>query len=202
VEVTDVTLIQRALRRRGGPPSLRAQVVLLTSAFLLGGVLAGLLFVGVWRHTAAEGDDARAAQLEASQRLRVTEQKLADLARDLAAARAGAARTGAALRASQQRAAALQRQATRAGAALDAPLGDVAANANALAARTKKLRSALTTISAYLGSSSAGGIDPAFLDAQIAYVADSAAVAERTAASVAGGAAQAQHAAAQLRRKP
>jgi hypothetical protein len=39
-------------------------MALVTSAFLLVAVLSALAFVGVWRHTATEGDRARQAQTD------------------------------------------------------------------------------------------------------------------------------------------
>ncbi|HET6943911.1 MAG TPA: hypothetical protein VFI01_01050, partial [Gaiellaceae bacterium] len=77
MDVTEITAIRSGIRahlhrwiaRPVAPPTLRALVALLLSAFLLGGVLAALLFVGVWRHTAAEGDRARSAQLESRRAL-------------------------------------------------------------------------------------------------------------------------------------
>ena len=66
VDVTEITAVRggplsRARRRLSlpaAPPSPRAVLVLLVLAFLLGGVLSALLFVGVWRHTAADADRA------------------------------------------------------------------------------------------------------------------------------------------------
>lgn len=192
--------LRRSLALRGGPPSLRAQLALLASAFLLGGVVAGLLFVGVWRHTSAQGDDARAAQLAAAQRLQLVQTKLTQVQTDLAETKRDAASTRRALRTARGEAAVLRRRTTRTAAAIRAPLADVTTNAAALTRRAAKLRAALATMTSYLQSASATGVDPAFLEAQLRYVSTSTDAAAQTAAALAHGATQAEQAAAQLRR--
>src|SRR5205085_9615896 len=82
----DVTAIQGARRRRllrlpggGASPSLRAALFLALSTFLCGCVMAGLLFVGVWRHTASEAAHTQAAQQRDRQQLLSTQRTLAGL---------------------------------------------------------------------------------------------------------------------------
>src|SRR2546421_9682133 len=100
VEITEITQIassRRGVRRwlagAGAPPSLQAQLVLMISALLLGAVLTSLLFVGIWRHTAADGERARAAQLAGTQQLHATQRKLAAVEAELASDRAALAKT-------------------------------------------------------------------------------------------------------------
>src|SRR5580765_5639916 len=52
-----------------GPASKGAQLFMFVSALLCGAALAGLLFVGVWRHTAGEAARTRAAQQNDQQAL-------------------------------------------------------------------------------------------------------------------------------------
>src|SRR5713226_8435442 len=100
MEVTEVTQIATAPRRRvrrwlagaGAPPSLQAQLVLMISALLLGAVLTALLFVGIWRHTAADGQRARAAQLAGKQQLVATQRKLASVEAERTSERAALAK--------------------------------------------------------------------------------------------------------------
>jgi chromosome segregation ATPase len=205
-EITDVRSglarrLGRALTERSGPPSLRAQLVLLLSAFLLGGVATGLLFVGIWRHTAAEGDAARTQQLQAARRLHAVNTKLAALTTDLQAAQARVAHASRDLRATRTELASLRRREARLTPALAAHVDGVVDNAAAVAHRTTKLRTALSSIAAYLHDASANGVDPAFVETQVRYVIASTSAAESSAAAVSADAARAQAAVAQLRRK-
>src|SRR5438445_6320151 len=92
VEITEITQIASSRRRgvrrwlagAGAPPSLQAQLVLMISALLLGAVLTALLFVGVWRQTAADGARAHAAQLADKQELAATKRTLAAAKGELA----------------------------------------------------------------------------------------------------------------------
>jgi hypothetical protein len=49
----------------------------MVAAFSLGGVVCAVLFVGIWRHTGAEGDRARTAQLAEHRQLRASQRRLA-----------------------------------------------------------------------------------------------------------------------------
>jgi hypothetical protein len=208
MDVTEITAVRSGVRHRvrtaiahrSGPPSLGAQLALTAGAFLLGAVIAGLLFVGAWRHTAAEGDVARAEQHEVAQRLQIATAKVETLARAAAAARADAARAAQRVRTTRERLGALDRRDRRVASGVAAGADGLAGAAADLERRTTKLRSALASISDYLAGGSA--VDPAFVQAQIRYVMASAAEAGSNASSVAADAARVQSAAAALRRRP
>jgi hypothetical protein len=209
VDVTEITAIrsgvrahiQRWLARPVATPSLRAQIALLLSAFLLGGVLAALLFVGVWRHTAAEGDRARRAQLESKQALRAaqiqmtrSEGQLADARASLAKIRVERRRLGREL---NRRRAVDGRLAT----SLPPRLQSISANAGAVEQKTAKLGAALATLRDYLRNASATGVDAAFLAAQVGYLIGSANTMRATASQLAAEAQSAQASAAALHSK-
>jgi hypothetical protein len=206
VEVTEITAVRtslaqrlaRPLRERSGPPSLRAQLVLVSAAMLLGAVLAGLLFVGVWRHTATEGDAARAAQLATRQQLRSAQTQLKAAHAQLLAANAATGRLRTQLRTAQTQRAALRRSNTRAAARLGAPVGALVGNGAALQHQLSKLSSELSTIQTYLTAATATGVDPAFVAAQVKYLQSSAGAAEQAATALAQQAARAQAATKEL----
>ena len=212
MEITDVTTIRglgglrrrlsRPLRERSGPPSLRAQLVLIVAAILFGAVLAGFLFVGVWRHTAAEGDAARTAQLQASRRLHAAQVRVDALRTQLLAARATAARERAQLSALSRALAASRRANAHAARALAAPLSTIAADGGALQHQLAKLNSELASIGAYLANAGATGVDPAFVEAQVRYLTSSAGAAQSTVSALSRQASLAQAAAHELNRKP
>ena len=206
MEVTEITAVRpslaqriaRPLRERSGPPSLRAQLVLVVAAILLGAVLAGLLFVGVWRHTATEGDAARAAQIATKQQLRSVQTQLKTARAQLVAANTATHRVRAQLHVAQTQRAALRKQSTRAAARLNAPIGSLVGNGGALQHQLSKLSSELSTIQTYLTAATATGVDPAFIAAQVKYLQSSASAAEQAATALAQEAARAQTAAKQL----
>ena len=206
MEVTEITAVRtslaqrlaRPLRERSGPPSLRAQLVLVVAAMLLGAVLAGLLFVGVWRHTATEGDAARAAQLATKQQLRSAQAQLQAARTQLASANAAAGRLRTQLHTAQAQRAALRRQKTRAAARLGAPIDSLVGSGAALQHQLSKLSSELSTIQTYLTAATATGVDPAFVAAQVKYLQSSAGAAEQSATALAQQAARAQAAAKEL----
>jgi uncharacterized protein (DUF3084 family) len=207
VEVTEITAVRtslaqrlaRPLRERSGPPSLRAQLVLVFAAMLLGAVLAGLLFVGVWRHTATEGDAARAAQLATKRQLRTVQAQLKTARAELAAANTATRRVRAQLHVAQAERAALRKANTRAAARLSAPIGSLVGNGDALQHQLSKLSSELSTIQTYLSAATATGVDPAFIAAQVKYLQSSAGAAEQSASALAQQAARAQAAAKELK---
>ena len=206
MEVTEITAVRtsiaqrlaRPLRERSGPPSLRAQFVLVFAAILLGAVLAGLLFVGVWRHTATESDAARAAQLATKQQLRSVQTQLKSARAQLVTANAATRRVSAQLHVAQTQRAALRKQNTRAAARLSAPIGSLVGNGGALQHQLSKLSSELSTIQTYLTAATASGVDPAFIAAQVRYLQTSAGAAEQAATALAQQAARAQAAAKEL----
>jgi uncharacterized protein (DUF3084 family) len=207
VEVTEITAVRtslaqrlaRPLRERSGPPSLRAQLVLIFAAILLGAVLAGLLFVGVWRRTATEGDAARAAQLATKQQLRTVQAQLKAARAELVAANAATSRVRVQLHVAQTQRAALRKANIRAAARLSAPISSLAGSGGALQHQLSKLSSELSTIQTYLSAATATGVDPAFIAAQVKYLQSSAGAAEQSASALAQQAARAQAAAKELK---
>ena len=179
MDVTDVTRLdwkdRRSRLRRwlggvGAPPSLRAQLTLTASAFVLGAVLASLLFVGIWRHTAAESDRARTAQVAERHKLQVAERRLATVEAKLAAqrtaltrARRNAVRTAAQLRA-------LRRLHATVARSLPGEVAAVETTANAVAHDAAKLTSELASLRHYMRNTQATGVDPGFVNAQINYL--------------------------------
>jgi chromosome segregation ATPase len=206
VDITEITAVRtslaqrlaRPLRERSGPPSLRAQLVLVFAAMLLGAVLAGLLFVGVLRHTASESDAARAAQLATKQQLRSVQTELKAARAQLATANTATRRVRAQLHVAQTQRAALRKANTRAAARLSAPIGSLVGNGGALQHQLSKLNSELSTIQTYLTAATATGVDPAFIAAQVKYLQSSAGSAEEAATALAQQAARAQAAAKAL----
>ena len=200
--MTQIVSPRRRMRRwlagASAPPSLQAQLVLMISALLLGGVLTSLLFVGIWRHTAADGQHARAAQLAEKQQLATTQRKLATVetaqARErtaLAKARIGRAATAAEL--------VRLRQLHHAVAnSLQPRLQALATTTGTLAHDTSALKSELAALRAYLRSASPAGADNGFLDAQIKYLVASTESANEAATTLEQQAQHAQAAAAKL----
>lgn len=193
--MTQIVSPLRRLRRRltgaGAPPSLQAQLVLMISALLLGGVLTSLLFVGIWRHTAADGARARAAQLADGQQLRTTQRKLASVESAQVSERAALAK---ALRGQAAASAELTRlrQLHHAVAnSLQPQLQALASTTGTLAHDTSALKSEIAALRAYLRSASPAGADSGFLDAQIKYLVAST---ERADAEVSTLAQETQHA--------
>jgi hypothetical protein len=178
VEITEVTQVASSRRRSvrrwlagaGAPPSLQAQLVLMISALLLGGVLTSLLFVGIWRHTAADGARAKAAQVAGRQQLQVAQRKLATVEAELAGERASLAKARAASAASAAELATLRQLERSVERSLAPPLQGLTGTAGTLAHDTSTLRSEIAALSAYLKSAAPPGVDSGFLDAQIRYL--------------------------------
>jgi uncharacterized protein YhaN len=199
MDVTDTTplacgLVTRArmkIRRRFVPPDRRAQVVLLLSAFVLGGVVSAIVFATVWRTTAVQSQRARAATLRVSHRLDATTNVLARTQTQLTGARASLAKLSAQHALLQRRLAALRRANARTKHELAPLLQSLATNAANAEQQTQKLGSALATLHDYLQNAAATGIDPAFLAAQVAYLIRSS---ESTASTLGTLSAEAQRA--------
>lgn len=208
MEITEVTQIvssrRRGVRRwlagAGAPPSLQAQLVLMVSALLLGGVLTSLAFVGIWRHTAADGERARSAQLAVRHQLHATQGKLAAVETELASERGALAkaRLGRAVAAAEV--AQLQRLNRSVERSLRPSLQGLTGNAGALAHDTAALRSAIAALRAYLQSASPAGADSGFLDTQIKYLVASIDSANAAVSRLEQQAQDAQAAAAKLRK--
>src|SRR5437016_3628391 len=178
VEVTEVTqvassrrgTIRRRLAGAGAPPSLQAQLVLMISALLLGAVLTSLLFVGVWRHTAADGERARASQQAARHELQATQRKLAAVDAQLAGKESALAKARLARAAAASELAQLRRLHHSVEQSLRPPLQGLTGTTGTLAHDAATLRSEIAALRAYLQTASGAGVDSGSLDAQIRYL--------------------------------
>jgi hypothetical protein len=174
VETTEVTRVRwglvrdfpRQLWTASSARSTRAQAVLVFSAFLLGAVLSALTFVGIWRHTAAAGDRAQAAQTIAQQRLAETKLDLQRARQNLRAEQALVVRLGVRRAKLVDELAYLRSVA----AGLPGPLQSISTDAATLSRSTSRLESELSALQAYLERPSATGIDVGFVTAQIRYL--------------------------------
>jgi septal ring factor EnvC (AmiA/AmiB activator) len=163
VDVTQV--IRRRSRGAALPaPSLRAQILLVLSAFLCGTVLASLLFVGVWRHTADDGARAQRAQRLAERRLTSLTAQL-ERTRSLLAARTDEA--------NRSRTALRKQVATN--ATISGRLAGAAASARSLQAQLSTIESELRSLQAYVQHPGPAGLDAGYLAAQLRYLRSSAA---------------------------
>jgi chromosome segregation ATPase len=177
VEATEVTQVV-SRRRRGvrrllaadAPPSLQAQLVLMISALLLGAVLTALLFVGVWRHTAADGERARTAQVATKQQLHATQRKLAAVGAELAIAQEALAKARLGRAAATTDLTQLRRLHRSVGRSLGPQLQAIADSTGTLAHTGSTLRSEIAALRAYLKSAAPAGVASSFLDAQIKYL--------------------------------
>jgi len=182
-----------------GPASKGANLFMFVSALLCGAALAGLLFVGVWRHTAGEAARTRAAQQTGEQALQASRRTIATLSARLArekallvqathrsaTASASLTETRASLR--QAHTALANAQAAQA-ATLRSLAGRVDAlggEASTLARTTATLRSELTALQTYASQPGPTGIDPGYLAAQVQYLETAAASAASAAADLA-----------------
>jgi len=171
----DVTQVIRRDRGVGtGPPSLRAQILLVASAFLCGTVLAGLLFVGIWRHTADDGARAQASQRASQQQLTAARRRLATLEAELARTKGLA--SAAATRAARDHTALLRQ--TKESAALARSLGPrlaaLTSSAHSLSSQLTTLQSELKALGSYIAQPGATGIDAGYLAAQVQYMTSAA----------------------------
>jgi hypothetical protein len=209
VDLTDTTRVGWSRRRRlrrwlggnGAPPSLRAQLALMAAAFLFGAVVCAVLFVGIWRHTAAEGDRARSAQLAEHQHLRVTQRRLATLETRLSADRAALTWLRKRGRASARELASLRQLDGTLRRSLPPTLQSLTGTAASLAHATATLKSELGALRAYMANAGASGLDPGFVNAQISYLVRSTAGMEGAVATLGREAEDAQAAAAKLGRR-
>jgi septal ring factor EnvC (AmiA/AmiB activator) len=161
-------------RRRAVPVQTWA---LLGCAFVLGFALAAVAFVGIWKNTARQSDQARAAKAATAHRLdaavgragvldarlRATRSELARVRQQSRLSRAALAAANTAL------AKAKARIATAARAA-----GVIRANAPLLAQQTSTLTSDLAALQGYLAKTPPSSIDPGFLQTQLRYIANAA----------------------------
>ena len=140
------------------------------SALLLGGVLASLLFVGIWRHTAADGQRARAAQLADRQQLLATQRKLASLEAGRATERTALTKARLGQAAAAAELTQLRRLHRAVGDSLRPQLQTLTGTAGTLAHDTSTLKSEIAALRACLRSASLTGADSGFLNAQIRYL--------------------------------
>jgi hypothetical protein len=161
---------------------------LASSTFLCGAVLAGLLFVGIWRHTASEQVQTEAARQHDRRQLVVAHHTVAKLRMQL---RAQLAQEKAALALAQHRAA-------QDAAAIDRARGlntelrqsmlrtaqELTQAAKILASQTARIQSELQALEGYTNHPGATGLDAGYLAAQIDYLLRSAAAASSTAAGL------------------
>jgi hypothetical protein len=181
----DVTQVIRRDRGVGtAPPSLRAQILVIASAFLCGTVLAALLFVGIWRHTAADGARAQASQHISQQQLTAARRRIAALQAELTQTKDLAAATAA--RAARDHAA-LTRE-TAANAALARSLGPrlaaLTSSAHSLSSQVTTLQSELKALGSYIAQPGATGLDAGYLAAQVQYMMSAAKSAVDEAAAI------------------
>jgi hypothetical protein len=180
VDVTQVIRRDRA----AGPPSLRAQVLLVASAFLCGTVLAGLLFVGIWRHTADDGARAQASQRLSQQQLTAARHRVVALGKELAQAKQAVSTATAALARDR---AALKRQAAASLAlahVLPPRLAALTTSAHGLESQMTTLQSELKTLGTYVKDPGATGLDAGYLATQVDYMTSAARTAAGTAAAI------------------
>ena len=181
----DVTQVIRRDRGVGtGPPSLRAQVLLVASAVLCGTVLAALLFVGIWRHTAADGARAQASQRASQQQLTTARHRLAAL--DAERTQAKEAASTAAATAVRERTALKREVAANAALARALPprLAALTASAHALESQLTTLQSELKALGTYVNDPGATGLDAGYLATQVDYMTSAAKTAAGTAAAI------------------
>lgn len=181
----DVTQVIRRDRGVGtGPPSLRAQILLVASAFLCGTVLAGLLFVGIWRHTADDGARAQASQRLSQQQLTTARQRIAALTKDLTAAQQTASAAAAVV--ARQRTALKRETAAHAALAHALPprLAALTTSAHELESQLTTLQSELKALGTYVNDPGATGLDAGYLATQVDYMTSAAKTAAGTAAAI------------------
>lgn len=177
-------MIRRDRSAPTAPPSLRAQVLLVASAFLCGTVLAGLLFVGIWRHTADDGARAHASQLASQRQLTAARHTIATLNATLTRSKQAAA-SAASLAARRRTALAREVRSNAALArALPPRLATLMSSAHALESQLTTLQSELKTLASYVNAPGATGLDAGYLAAQIEYMTSAARTASGTAASI------------------
>jgi hypothetical protein len=181
----DVTQVIRRDRGVGtGPPSLRAQILLVVSAFLCGTVLAGLLFVGIWRHTAADGARAQASQRASQQQLSSARHRVSALQTELAQTKSLAAATAA--RAARDHATLARERAASAALArsLGPRLAALTSSGHSLSSQLTTLQSELNALASYIAQPGATGLDAGYLAAQVQYMTSAAKTAVNAAAAI------------------
>ena len=201
-----MTLARRGRLRRwlgnGAPPSVRGAVFLSVSTFLCGCVVASLLFVGIWRHTAGEAARSRAAVAQTHAIQQRDRQELLAVRNRLATLQAQLARSRAALGRTEHRAAATKASLLRANVATRAVVVSLEPKLQTLSGTAATLAHTIATIEAELGALATyaqnpggAGLDAGYLETQTRYVARVAASAASAAAALAQDVRDAQAAA-------
>lgn len=191
-----MTLARRGRLRRwlgnGAPPSLRGALFLSVSTFLCGCVLASLLFVGVWRHTAGEAARSQAAVAHTKAIQQRDRQQLLALRSQVETLQAQLARNRRVLVRNERQAAATKASLTHANAATRAVIQSLAPRLQSLSGTAATLAHTLATIEAELGTLATyahdpggAGLDAGYLETQTRYVARVAAGAAAAAAALA-----------------
>jgi len=182
VDVTQVIRRDRGVGTAG--PSLRAQILLVASAFLCGTVLAALLFVGIWRHTANDGARAQASQRLSQHQLTAARHRIASLDKELTQAKQAASTAAAAL--GRERAALKREVAANAALARALPprLAALTASARGLDSQLTTLQSELKALGTYVNDPGATGLDAGYLATQVDYMTSAAKTAAGTAAAI------------------
>jgi len=193
---------------RGDAPASRAAFLFMfVSALLCGAALSGLLFVGIWRHTAGEAARNQAARigdqqaLQASRRTAATlrtrlaheHQLLAQTARARKAATAALAQSRSALAQAQEALARTKAADAASLHSLTARVAGLSGAAGTLARATATLRSELTSLESYAANPGPTGIDPGYLATQVRYLEASAAAAASAAGDLSSRVVNLQH---------
>jgi chromosome segregation ATPase len=206
VELTTMTVGRRSRLRRwlgdGGPPSVRGAVFLSVSTFLCGCVLASLLFVGIWRHTAGEAAKSKAAVAQTRAIQQTDRQQLLAVKARLDALRAQLTRAHRQLAQAEQQTAGTKAALAHAQAAsrallrsLTPRLQAMSGTATGLAHTTATIQSELAALATYAHDPGGAGLDPGYLESQTRYMERVASTAASAAAELARDARTAQTAA-------
>jgi hypothetical protein len=174
--------------RGDGPSSRGAQLFLFVSALLCGAAVSGLLFAGIWRHTAGEVARTRDAQLGDHRALVAAKQALAALQVKayhehalLGSAESSRLRAAGALADSRRALARIRRAAAKTDAAaaaerrsLSVQSQELLASASVLARLTTTIRSELNALETYARSPGGTGVDAGYVASQASYLVTSA----------------------------
>lgn len=174
--------------RGDGPSSRGAQLFLFVSALLCGAALSGLLFAGIWRHTAGEVARTRDAQRGDHHALVTSKRALAALRVKyrheqalLAGAKSARLQAAKALAESRTVLAQVRHAAAKSDAATAAERRSLSgqaqyllASASALARQTTTIRSELNALETYAQSPGGTGVDAGYVASQARYLVTAA----------------------------
>ena len=174
--------------RGDGPSSRGAQLFLFVSALLCGAALSGLLFAGIWRHTAGEVARTRNAQLGDHRALVASKEELSALRVKfrheqalLTSAESARRRAAKALAQSRTALADVRHAAANTAVAtaaerqsLSSQAQELLASASALARQTTTIRSELSALETYAQSPGGTGVDAGYVASQAHYLVTAA----------------------------